>query len=103
MPVVKPGDRIEDEDVEHVEVAVGCDRDKVWLDVVESGAGLEFDEMEESDTIVELEMKQLGADVIAMEGSEFMLMVELLNEVDKGEGKEPTELEKIKFFSTIFF
>ena len=58
--------------------------------------------MEESDTIVELEMKQLGADVIAMEGSEFMLMVELLNKVGKGEGKEPTELEKFKSFLTTF-
>ena len=29
MPVVKPGDGVEDKDVEHVEVAVGCDRDKV--------------------------------------------------------------------------
>ena len=75
---------------------------KVGQDVTGSGEGFGFEEVEESDTVVELEVVQLRLGVLAIRGNEFKLMVELLKVTGKVEVKELVVLERFKFFSRRF-
>ena len=103
VPVVKPGDGVEDDSVEYVEVSASGDMGKVGQDVTGSGEGFGFEEVEESDTVVELEVvQQLRLGVLAMRGNKFKLMVELLKVTGKVEVKELVVLERLKFFSRRF-